>query len=82
MRVTVSITDSAFAPQVLAIKAGDTVIWVNNGATNHTSASLGALIWDSGNIPPGSSYSRKFPATGSYNYYDGVTNHTGTVIVR
>lgn len=81
--LSVSITDSAFSPQTLAVNAGDTVVWVNKGVQNHTSASDGALIWDSGNIPPGSSYRRTFPYAGSYAYHDGAhPTIRGTIVVH
>jgi plastocyanin len=81
--ITVEIKDNAFAPQMIAINAGDTVIWKNVGKNNHTVHSAGAsVLWDSGNLVPGATYSHKFPATGKYEYY--CASHSsmkGTVIV-
>jgi plastocyanin len=81
--ITVEIKDNAFAPQMIAVNAGDTVIWKNVGKNNHTVHSAGAsVLWDSGNLVPGATYSHKFPATGKYEYY--CASHSsmkGTVIV-
>lgn len=79
---TVSITASAFSPQVIAGKEGDTVRWVNNDSKPHTTASDGSLLWDSGSLQPGASYSRVFKAVGTYPYHDGSTGMKGTVIIR
>jgi plastocyanin len=81
--ITVEIKDNAFAPQMIAVNAGDTVVWKNVGKNNHTVHSAGAsVLWDSGNLVPGATYSHKFPATGKYEYY--CASHSsmrGTVIV-
>ncbi|MFH1077821.1 MAG: hypothetical protein V1745_00855 [Patescibacteria group bacterium] len=82
-KVYVTITDTGFQPQTVAVSPGDTVVWTNKGTSNHTVASNGALIYDSGNIPVGTSWSRVFPAAGSYGYHDGAHPALGgTVVVR
>jgi plastocyanin len=78
----VNITDTGFSPSVMAVNAGDTVVWVNKSSKNQTCASSGSLLWDSGNILPGGSYKRVFSAAGSYNYYSGSTNIKGTIVVH
>lgn len=78
----VNITDSGFSPSVMAVNAGDTVVWVNKSSKNQTSASVGTTLWDSGNIPVGGSYKRVFSAAGSYNYISGSTNSKGTIVVH
>jgi len=78
----VSITASAFSPQVIAGKEGDTIRWVNNDAKPHTTVSDGSLLWDSGSLQPGASYSRVFKAAGTYPYHDGSTGMKGTVVIR
>jgi len=81
--VYVRITDTGFSPQVIAVNAGDTVVWTNKGTQNHTVASDGALLYDSGNILPGKSWSRKFAAAGGYGYHDGAhPSLKGTVTVH
>ncbi len=79
----VSIKDFQFSPLVLAIKAGDTVVWKNTDSVVHQSKSDGAILWDSGAIQPGKSYSHVFPAPGSYTYACPVhPNMKATIIVR
>ena len=81
--VAVTITGGTFSPQVIAVNAGDTVVWVNKDSVSHTSKSNAALIWDSGNIAPGKSYSRIFKAAGSYPYSCAVhPSMQGTVVVH
>lgn len=82
-KVYVNISNFSFSPQVIAIKTGDAVVWVNKDSVSHTSKSDGAILWDSGNIAPGGSFSHTFKAPGSYNYSCAIhpTMH-GTVIVR
>ena len=68
---------------MIAVNAGDTVVWTNKGTQNHTVASDGSLLYDSGNIPSGTSWSRKFSAPGSYGYHDGAhPSLKGTVTVH
>ncbi len=79
---SVTMTGMEFSPKVLAIAVGDTVVWTNKDTVNHTSVSDNALIWDSGNLKPGSSYKRVFSAPGTYTYHCAIhPNMTGTVIV-
>jgi len=78
---TVLIYAGSFSPQILAVKAGDTVVWVNKDSTPHTTASDGALLWDSGNLAPGQSYRRTFKATGTYPYRDSIKNFKGSIVV-
>lgn len=79
---TVTITDTGFSPATMAVNVGDKVTWVNKSTKPQTSASAGNTLWDSGNIPIGSSYTRTFNAPGSYNYVSGSTQLKGTVVVH
>jgi len=78
----VNITDTGFSPSVMAVNAGDTVVWVNKSSKNQTTVTAGAIVWDSGNIVPGGSYKRVFNAPGSYNYVSGSTQIKGTIVVH
>ncbi len=79
----VTITSSSFEPQILAVKAGDTVVWINKDTVSHTAKSDGTLLWDSGNIAPGAKFSHVFKATGEYPYSCAIhPNVHGTIIVR
>lgn len=80
----VSMTEDAFSPKVLVIRAGDTVVWVNRSHSSHTVvANETVLLWDSGNLLPNKSYKRVFLYPGTYNY--NCSLHAGmkaTIVVR
>ena len=72
-RVNVSIIGHAFEPGQAAIHVGDTIVWTNKDAVNHTVAGAnGAFLWDSGNLAPGKSFSRTFNSPGTYTYHCGI----------
>lgn len=81
--VTVEIKDNVFSPQIIAINAGDTIVWKNVGKNIHTTrSSASSLLWDSGSLAPGATFHRTFPSIGKYEYI--CANHAGmagTVIV-
>ncbi|MDP2660203.1 MAG: cupredoxin domain-containing protein [Dehalococcoidia bacterium] len=80
----VTMVDNAFQPQSITIQVGDSVTWVNNGATSHTATSDNAL-WDSGIMPPGQSFSRSFSSTGTFQYrcsIHGSLGMIGTIVVQ
>ncbi len=81
--VVVEMKDNIFSPQIVAVNQGDTVVWKNVGKMNHTSTDAsGALLWDSGSVAPGKTFSRKFTATGTYKYNCSIhKGMSGTVIV-
>jgi plastocyanin len=82
--VTVEIKDNAFSPQIIAINAGDTVVWKNVGTGNHTTRGLrnGPLVWDSGTLAPGQTYSRTFSGAGRFGYSCSIhASMSGEVIV-
>ena len=77
----VSIVDFAFNPQSTNVTAGDSVKWTNNGSFDHTSTSDSG-VWNSGTIPPGSSFTRQFSTPGSFPYHCAIhTTMQATVIV-
>lgn len=80
----VSIIDSVYIPDQLAIGVGDTVIWTDNDNTEHTVTSTddeGALF-DSGVITPEDVYSFEFTAAGVYPYHCTIHGRSmGGVIV-
>jgi plastocyanin len=76
------LTTAAFSPNPDTIAAGDTVTWTNNDTTTHTSTSDDGS-WSSGNIAPGSTYSRTFSAPGTFTYHCAIhPGMVGTVSVR
>lgn len=79
----VNIENMAFSPQIIAVKAGDTVQWVNTDTVPHTVTSDGSLLWDSGTIQPGASFERQFKFAGSYPYHCGIhSTMKGTVVIH
>ena len=71
--ITVSIVDNQFQPPQITVNKTDTVKWVNDGLTDHTSTSgsngVPDGIWDSDIIHLGSSYSHVFDGVGSFQYF-------------
>ena len=77
----VLIVDFSFNPSSVNVTAGDSVRWTNNGASDHTSTSDSG-VWNSGTIPPGSSFTRQFSTPGSFPYHCAIhTSMLATVIV-
>jgi plastocyanin len=77
----VSISDFAFAPNVLEISAGTTVTWTNNDGANHTvTADDGSF--DSDSISTGGTFSFTFDTPGTYTYHcDFHGSMTATIVV-
>lgn len=79
-----------FAPAIINIARGTTIIWTNNDNEIHTvtygdpgSGSPKDTLFDSGAIPSGRSFQHAFKDRGDFNYY--CTLHpfmTGKVIVK
>jgi len=64
---TVSAQDDTFEPMTLTIQQGATVTWTNRGQHVHTvTFDVGR---DSGDLPPGGSFSATFPHAGTYRYH-------------
>ncbi len=84
---SVSVMDSFFSPRTIIISAGTTVTWTNMGSMNHTVTADNASF-DSGALPPGSTFSRTFNTPGTFNYYcrfhggPGGVGMSGVVIVQ
>ena len=64
---SVRMTGSRFTPPTLTITAGETVRWFNDDNLPHT-VTTADRSWDSGNLPPGASYERRFDVPGTYPY--------------
>jgi plastocyanin len=64
----VTMPGKVYAPGRLQVLAGDTVVWRNADATNHTVTSDDD-VFDSGYIGPGLTFSRAFVKTGLYRYH-------------
>lgn len=91
---SVTIQDFSFSPVDDTIRAGATLTWTNNGPSSHTVTSddgsfdSGTLAAPSGSDPyggrtSGASYTRTFPAAGTFAYHCTIhPGMTGTITVR
>lgn len=69
----VTIEDMQFKPASVNVSRGDTVTWTNKDIVPHTATAAGAF--DSGNIAPGQSFSRRMEKPGEFDYV--CTYHPG-----
>jgi plastocyanin len=79
---TVTVDATRFQPDVLRIKPGDVVVWVNKDFFPHTATSK-AAGFDSGAVATGRSWSHTFEKSGEFPYT--CTLHPtmkGTIRVR
>lgn len=80
---TVVIEGFKFNPDTITVPAGTTVRWINRDAMIHTVTASDKKSFDSGDIAPGKSWSRKFDRPGTHAYF--CTPHpfmTGKVVVK
>jgi plastocyanin len=70
-RAKVRIVDFAFKPQVRTVTVGTKVIWINRGASTHTSTSDDGR-WDSPPLAPGQRFKFVFNSPGSYTYHCSI----------
>lgn len=68
---TVFIQDFFFDPDSVTVNQGDSVIWINNGAIQHTSTSDDE-IWDSGILSNGDSYTLSLDSPGDFPYHCSI----------
>jgi plastocyanin/LysM repeat protein len=81
--VVVMIEDNVFRPRMTTVEAGSTVVWVNEGANDHTTTS-DSDVWDSETLKPGDDFSFEFAEPGIYTYYCAfhrARGMVGTVVV-
>ena|SRR3989344_4322045 len=80
--VTISIKNFTFNPQMVKIKKGTKVTWINEDTAPHTATSY-SDIFDSKTLSTGQSFSFTFNDSGSVNYYCSLhPNMNGTIIVE
>ena len=82
-------TATCFNQSILNISPGDTVMWTNNDNVDHTLvdglpyAAQRGMLFDSGIIPPGKTWSFTFYNAGTYKYSDKIDRWmVGEVNVR
>ncbi|SRR6266446_4259226 len=78
----VTVTNAGFSPDPLTITVGSTVIWNNTASIPHTVTSEDGTF-DSGNMPPDSSFRFTFAKPGTYHYVCKYhPNMVGMIIVK
>ena len=73
---------TAFDPNTVTIKVGESVTWTNEDSFNHTvTADNGEF--ESGDLAKGGTFSFTFDKAGTYPYHCGIhPSMTGTVVVQ
>jgi Tol biopolymer transport system component/plastocyanin len=82
--VTVTMSGTAFQPDVVTTTVGGIVRWTNTGTSYHTTTSEQGY-WDSGALVPSQSYMVRFLSPGTYSYYcryHRTQGMVGTVVVQ
>jgi len=67
----VSISNFAFSPAVITIKAGQTVVWTNEDTVAHNVVA-DDNSWKSPDISNGATFSHTFTAAGTYSYHCSI----------
>ena len=81
---TIAMSGMVFSPSTMTVAKGTTVTWQNNDGFAHTATS-DSLLWDTGNIPGGSSKAIVFNTAGTFTYnciYHKSMGMTGTIVVQ
>src|SRR5215471_2332705 len=75
----VSVVDFSYMPGIVRIKAGQTVMWRNDGTEQHD---ITGSDWHSGPLDPGYTYRLTFGLPGTYPYRCSIhLDMTGSVVV-
>lgn len=78
--VSVKISQFAFAPAVVTVSPGDTVVWTNEDGASHSVKGPGI---DSPVLRKGDSFRHTFEAVGGHGYQCGFHHYMqGTVVVE
>ncbi len=78
---SVQISNFAFSPEVIKVKAGTTINWINADNTAHTVTGNDGT-WDSGRVKENGTYSHKFDKAGTFEYHCSYhSSMNGSVIV-
>jgi plastocyanin len=78
----VFIQNMNFTPNTITVSAGETVTWTNKDNVSHTVTS-NTLLFNSGSLGNGNTFSFNFPSAGTYDYHCSIhAGMTGRVIVQ
>lgn len=78
---SVEISNFAFSPATLTIKAGDTVVWTNQDSVSHTVTSDSGSELGSSTLGNGQTYSRTFNTAGTYSYHCSIHTYMKAKII-
>ena len=79
---TVAILRGQFSPATLTVRAGETVVWVNNDDSDHTVVA-GDGTFASGVLKRGEQFAHQFAAAGNFAYADRLhPRMRATVVAR
>jgi plastocyanin len=82
VRPVVHIKDFAFVPATITVKAGQSVLFVQDDQTPHT-VTASDKSYDSGNLDQRATWAHAFTAPGTYTYVCAYhPNMKGTVVVK
>ena len=79
----IEIKDFAFNPQMITVKSGDKITWINHDDEPHTVVSVGKKFQKSSALDSDQQFSITAGAPGTYEYFCSVhPKMTGTIIVQ
>ena len=79
--VSVAISNMAFNPGQISVKAGTKVTWTNSDSVSHT-VTGNSGTFGSGTVAPGNTFSFTFNTPGTYSYHCKIhPSMTATVVV-
>jgi plastocyanin len=75
-----TISDAGYEPQVITIHAGESISWINNGATGQ-SVTADDGTFDSGPIDHGRTYAVTLTELGTFNVHSTLGGFRGRIVV-
>jgi plastocyanin len=79
----ISLTTTAFVPNPVSVRVGDSIMWVNTDSIAHTSTANNGTTWNSGTIAPGGSFKTTMTTAGTFAYHCAFhPGMVGTVTVQ
>ena len=79
----IEIKDFAFNPQILTVKSGEKITWINHDEEPHTVTSVGKKFQKSSALDTDQEFTITAGAPGTYEYFCSVhPKMTGTIVVE